>query len=143
MESKINIVTVVDVVEALSSKTLLEGNLCMMDDSPFESHNQGTPNLCTHCLPGQVIKWSMIALDLQTPVAIKSIRFIGPDGADALPKTDPLTAESDKLHLNVWEGIVPYDLVPGVEYKYRMEVQMYEGINCLMTIDSPSIKRIY
>jgi len=75
MESNICIFTVVDVIESLSGGTLLNGNLCMMDNSPWESTNQGTPNLCTLCYPGQTITWKALAVDVQTPLAIKSITF--------------------------------------------------------------------
>lgn len=142
MESKITIFCVVDVVESLSGGTLGNGNLCMMDNSPFESLNQGTSNLCTKCVPGQTIYWHMVALDLQTPVAIRNISFFGLDGSGAQPPTNPQYADSDKLHVNVWEGIVPDWLVPGVEYKYRLELQMYEGKNSILYVDTPSLKTI-
>jgi len=143
MESKISIFTVVDVIESLSSGTLLNGNLCMMDNSPWGSLNQGTPDLVTLCTPGQVIHWTILALDLQTPVAIRNIVFLNQDGTSVQPiPEDPTTLQSDKLHVNVWSGIVPYYLVPGVEYKYRFELQMYEGKNCFMYVDTPALKRI-
>ncbi|MDY7047250.1 MAG: hypothetical protein RPG89_01125 [Microcystis panniformis WG22] len=142
MESKITIFCVVDVVESLSGGTLGNGNLCMMDNSPFESLNQGTSNLCTKCVPGQTIYWHMVALDLQTPVAIRNISFFGLDSSGAQPPTNPQYADSDKLHVNVWEGIVPDWLVPGVEYKYRLELQMYEGKNSILYVDTPSLKTI-
>jgi hypothetical protein len=143
MESKISIFSVVDVIESLSGGTLLNGNFCMMDNSPFDSLNQGTPNLVTLCYPGQLIQWTILALDLQTPVAIRKITFLNQDGSSTEPiPSDPTQLESDKLHLNVWSGIVPYYLAPGVEYRYRLELQMYEGKNCLMYVDTPALKRI-
>lgn len=143
MESKITIFCVADVIEALSGGTLLNGNLCMMDNSPYHSLNQGTPDLCTLCSPGQTVYWHMMALDLQTPAAIKRITFLGADGssAEATPAKVADT-ESDTIHLNVWEGIVPYWMIPGIEYKYRLELQMYEGINSIMSVDTPSLKCI-
>lgn len=138
MESKINIVSVVDVVEALSTRTLLNGNLCMMDDSRFQSINQGTTNLITLCYPGQLINWVVYAVDLQTPVSIRNISFVGSRGFKS--EIDLSDTDSDKLDLNVWSGIVPAYLVPGVEYKYRLELQMYEGKNSIMYVDTPSLK---
>lgn len=84
----------------------------------------------------------MVALDLQTPVAIRNISFFGLNGNGAKTPTDPKNAESDKLHLNVWEGIVPNWMVSGVEYKYRLELQMYEGKNSILYVDTPSLKRV-
>jgi hypothetical protein len=142
MESKITIFSVVDVIESLSGGTLLNGNLCMMDNSPFSSFNQGTPSLCTLCYPGQIINWTILALDLQTPAGIRNISFLRPDGTPVKSPLSPNSLESDTLHLNVWSGIVPYNLVPGVEYKYRFELQMYEGKNSIMYVDTPSLKLI-
>lgn len=141
MESKITIFGVVDVIESLSIGSLREGNLCMMDNSPFESLNQGTPDLITLCQPGQTIHWHLVALDLQTPVAIRNITFLKPNPADN-PPIDRTNLDSDKLHLNIWEGLVPCWMAPGVEYKYRLELQMYEGKNCLMYVDTPALKRV-
>ncbi len=143
MKSKITIFCVTDVIEALSGGTLLNGNLCMMDNSPYSSLDQGTADLCTLCSPGQTIYWHMVALDLQTPVAIRRISFIGPDGYSLEEtSTDRVNAEGDTIHLNVWEGIVPYWMVPGVEYKYHLELQMYGGVNSIMSVDTPSLKCI-
>lgn len=145
MVEKITIVSFVDVVEALSSGTLLNGNLCMMDNSPWQSQAQGTTNLSTLCYPGQSILWVIHPVDVQTPVEIRNITFIGADGScDVQPPVDDGTAlESSKLHLNVWSGIVPDYMIPGVEYRYRLELQMYEGKNSIMYVDTPSLKRVY
>lgn len=143
MESKISIFAVVDVIESLSGGTLLNGNLCLMDNSPWGSTHQGTTNLCTLCSPGQVITWTILALDLQTPVGIRNIAFLGSDGNGVVqPQTNSLTTESDKLDVNVWSGIVPYWMAPGVEYRYRFELQMYEGKNSVMYVDTPSLRRV-
>lgn len=80
MNPKVNIVVVVDVIGALSDGTLRNGNLCMIDDGSLQSTGQGTPELVTVVKPGQVVTWSALAVDLQTPVEIKSITFLGPDG---------------------------------------------------------------
>jgi hypothetical protein len=141
--SRISIVSIVDVVGALSEKTLLNDNLCMMDNSPWQSTGQGTPRLCTFCQPGQLINWVVYALDLQTPVEIRNISFIGAGtGSGAQHQSDPSAAESGQLHRCVWSGVVPSHLVRGVEYKYRFELQMSEGKNSVMVVDSPSLKCI-
>lgn len=143
MEPKINIFVVVDVIESLSGGTLQNGNLCLMDNSPWGSSNQGTPNLSTLCAPGQVITWTLLALDLQTPAGIKNITFLPPSGSShPNPPVSSTPADSAKLDVNVWSGIVPYWLVPGLEYRYRLELQMYDGKNSLMYVETPSLKRI-
>jgi hypothetical protein len=70
-----NINIAVDVVAALSNKSL-KGNVFLMDNGCFESENQGTDSLATFCIPGQLIRWTVYAVDLQTPVAIKNITFL-------------------------------------------------------------------
>ncbi|MFG2497940.1 hypothetical protein ACGFSB_06940 [Streptomyces sp. NPDC048441] len=137
MKPQVNIVAVVDVIGALSGSTLLDGNLCMMDDGGHDSAHQGTPNLCTIVKPGQVVSWSALALDLQTPVEIKSISFVPDQSAEQ--SASEHSTEDDKQHLDVWSGVVPNWLTPGVPYKYRLEFQMYEGGNSVMHIDTPAL----
>ncbi|GAA1896646.1 hypothetical protein GCM10009837_18440 [Streptomyces durmitorensis] len=188
MKHQVNIIAVVDVIGALSGSTLLDGNLCMMDDGGHNSAHQGTPNLCTVVKPGQVVSWSALAVDLQTPVEIKNISFVPADQNGhtsgqtsgqaqsqtqgqgqgqtqgqmpgqpyGQPQGQPYGqshgqsqshaqgaqggnhAEGDKLDLDVWTGVVPNWLTPGVAYQYRLELQMYEGENSVMHIDTPAL----
>jgi hypothetical protein len=83
MNQKVNIVALVDVIRALSQQTLDNGNLTLVDDGDFDSQGQGTPGLKTVVAPGQIVEWSVVAVDVQTPVAIRGISFIGADGAPA------------------------------------------------------------
>ncbi|MBV2153820.1 hypothetical protein [Kitasatospora sp. SUK 42] len=175
MKPQVNIAVVVDVIGALSDKSLQNGNLCLIDDGSFDSRGQGTPELVTVVVPGQVVQWSALAVDLQTPVEIRSISFLpagggpaapeygvdhGPAGAPALgdgtdgglggaaegaagglagaaPAGHQL--ESGQLDLNVWSGVVPPYLTPGVPYRYRLELQMYEGDHSVLHVDSPAL----
>ncbi|WP_141753834.1 hypothetical protein [Streptomyces luteocolor] len=210
-KSQVNIIAVVDVIGALSIKSLLEGNLCMVDDGAFNSTHQGTPNLITVVKPGQVVSWTALAVDLQTPVEIKNISFTpgngqlgagapgaasygspgqgaasygspqgalggSPQGAlggspqgtlGGSPQGAPYGTQqsaygtpgaqsqgqggsspqgaahgdpaSAKLDLDVWTGVVPHWMARGVPYQYRLEVQMYDGSNSIMHIDSPAL----
>ncbi|MFF3156551.1 hypothetical protein [Streptomyces sp. NPDC057910] len=96
MNPKVSIVVVVDVIGALSDGTLRNGNLCMIDDGE-QSTGQGTPELCTVVQPGQVVTWSALAVDLQTPVEIKSITFLDPD-AEAGDAEDGDAEAGDAAH---------------------------------------------
>jgi hypothetical protein len=144
MKPQVNIAVVVDVIGALSDKTLLNGNLCLIDDGSFDSKGQGTPELCTVVAPGQVVQWSALAVDLQTPVVIKSISFLPVDGGPVVPGADADSAavqqlDGGKQDLNVWSGVVPPYLTSGVPYRYRLELQMYEGGHSVLHIDSPAL----
>jgi hypothetical protein len=149
MNQYVNVVIAVDVIGALSDRTLLNGNLIMMDNGPYQSSGQGTPELRTVCRPGQIIQWVIYAVDLQTPVEIKSIAFL--DAGNGLPTLDGEdsgsldqvaggSSESEHHGLDVWSGVVPPWVVPGVEYRYRLALQMYEGENSVMSIDSCSLQ---
>lgn len=135
--SRVNVIVVVDVIGALSAETPMNGNVFMVDDSAFHSANQGTTQLCTACRPGDLIKWSALAVDVQTPVAIRKISFLGDHGAVAPPPLE--TSNYSELDLMVWEGIVPPHLVPGTLYRYELELQMYKGVASIMRIDTPGL----
>lgn len=152
MEPKVNIVVLVDVIGALSEQTLLGGNLCMVDDSAYESSGQGTHELCTLVHPGQSVEWSALAVDVQTPLVIKSITFLRADGTSA-PALPPAAADSaataddnaedaqqnpDSL---VWCGTVPFTMAQGVPYRYRLELQMDQGPQSVLSVDAPALMR--
>ncbi|MFD0415039.1 hypothetical protein [Streptomyces sp. NPDC127108] len=142
LKPQINIIAVVDVIGALSGRTLQNGNLCLVDNGDYTSTGQGTPELCTFVRPGQVVQWSALAVDLQTPVDIKAITFLGPDGT-ASPLSRPASnEEGEKLDLEHWAGMVPPYLVPGVAHRYRLELQMYEGDHSVLHVDTPALLRV-
>ncbi|MDN3354381.1 hypothetical protein [Actinomadura sp. DC4] len=143
METKVSIIVLVDAVGALSDRTLHNGNLSLMDDGKLGSRGQGTTGLCTIVRPGQVIQWTPIGIDVQAPVEIRNITFLGPEGRAAAPAAETGGAEPSGLPENldrvVWSGVVPAYLTPGVPYRYRLEVQIHEGANSVMHIDSPAL----
>jgi hypothetical protein len=170
VKPKVNIIVMVDAVGALSDRTLHNGNLTLVDDSTAGSRHQGTPDLVTAVLPGQVVHWTPVHVDVQTPVEIESIEFLpaetppgGPDQPPA-PQAEsaggewpgasgyaPAPAESTdtngadghhNLDTLVWEGTVPYYLLPGVPYRYRLSIKIHEGPNSVLRIDSPALLRV-
>src|ERR1044071_7760165 len=76
MKQRISIVVMVDAVGALSDRTLHNGNISLVDDSSAGSRHQGTPDLVTAVAPGQVVQWTPIHVDVQTPVEIEAIEFL-------------------------------------------------------------------
>ncbi|WP_369212303.1 hypothetical protein [Streptomyces flavofungini] len=185
MKSQVNIIAVVDVIGALSIRGLHDGNLCMVDDGPFDSTHQGTPDLVTIVKPGQVVSWTALAVDLQTPVEIKNISFMpsrsSNGGASQHTQGQPAYGQQgygqqaygrqshgqqgygqqaygqqqaqpgrqaqgggedtagEKLDLDVWTGVVPHWMTPGVPYQYRIEFQMYEGAHSVMHVETPAL----
>lgn len=145
MESKVNIIVLVDAVGALSDQTLHNGNLSLMDDGAFNSLGQGTTDLCTVVQPGQIIQWTPIGIDVQAPVEIRNITFLGPGGLVPERPYEPAAEAAgppdlpENLDLLVWSGIVPPYLTPGVPYRYRLDVQLHEGPHSLLHVDSPAL----
>ena len=143
--NQINVNIAVDVIRALSEESLKD-NLYMMDNNPFsdglQSSGQGTDYLTTSCTPGQVIKWVVHAIDLQTPVSIRNIEFIV-EGDHEQPGGHGVEEHSNRPDLKIWTGIVPSTMVVGQPYRYRVELQMGDGQNSVMSVDSAALKRIY
>lgn len=140
MQYNINIVIAVDVIKALSDKKL-DNSIYLMDDSVWGSYGKGTPDLVTRCVPGQTIKWACYPVDLQTPLAISRVEFIPAAGTyvpgypapagTGLPGVNPDYFE--------WSGVVPYYLVPNQKYYYRLQLQMGEGKNSIMHVNTAAI----
>jgi hypothetical protein len=155
MNQKVNIVALVDVMRALSQGTLDNGNLSLVDDGSFDSEGQGTPGLRTVVAPGQVVQWSALAVDVQTPVAIAGITFLGAAGPGGNGTAGNGTAQNgtngngagasaqapaaENPDLNVWSGIVPAWLIPGVPYQYRLRLKMHDGPHSVLQVDSPAL----
>lgn len=140
MQNKININIAVDVVKALSDKSL-HNNVYLMDNSCLGNQNPGTETLCTYCQPGQTILWVVYAIDLQTPVAIKNISFIPIDettGTENSGKNTYYLGSEDNLDLKTWTGILPC-MQPGYKYYYRLELQMGNGLHSVMCINTPAL----
>ncbi|GAA4192874.1 hypothetical protein GCM10022252_34970 [Streptosporangium oxazolinicum] len=160
MKDRISIVVMVDAVGALSDRTLHNGNLSLVDDSSAGSKHQGTPDLVTAVVPGQVVQWTPIHVDVQTPVEIQAIEFLSgaavpPPADQAVPSTvaAPGVVSGAKVDatgsngyenydLLVWEGVVPYDMTPGVPYRYRLSLRLHDGPNSVLHIDSPALLRV-
>lgn len=137
MQPQVNIAVAVDVVGALSTGTLRGGHLCLMDDSGCDSQGQGTPDLCTVVRPGQVVQWSAVPLDVQTPVAIRRIVFLGPEQGESGDLGE--SPDSARPDLAVWSGVVPADMPRGVPQRYRLELRMSGGESSLAYVDTPSL----
>jgi hypothetical protein len=152
VSSTIHIVAAVDTIQALSDGTL-DNSLYLMDDGDYESEGKGTPELITLCYIGQLIQWKVVAVDLQTPVAIRDIVFLSPSQSahyhlhafseKSLDFRHQQYSEKELWHdpdLNDWSGIVPSHLVSGIKYHYRFELQLGQGTNSIMSIDTPALK---
>jgi hypothetical protein len=132
----INIVTVVDVISALSKGTL-RGSLYMADNS-WCSEGKGTAGLGTACYPGQYINWIVHAIDVQTPVLISAIGFLNSDDDPPTRALETAPQFGGAPHWSYWSGIVPCHLSPGL-YGYRLKLQLGRGIRSTMSIETPAL----
>jgi len=141
MKNQINIIVFVDTIGALSSQSLDKFTYAV-DNSEFNSTGQGTASLSTICQPGQVIQWIICAIDLQTPAAINNIRFlpVNPE-SELFEEPDEQQYVNENPDLDVWKGIVPATMIPGVPYRYVFEVVIGEGKNTLLSIQTLSLIR--
>lgn len=113
----LNIQIFVDVM-ALLLDNPTEGAVFAYDDSPVPSQNKGTPMLQTPVWPGQLVRWSLIALDVQTPAWIRRISF----GANMASSPAPQTGTDTPWSVS-WEGYMPcYGLIPGQAFPYQLEI---------------------
>lgn len=135
MQTKININIAVDTAQALAKQDLLK-NTYVMDNSILGSLGQGTPYLKTYCIPGQTIHWVATPIDLQTPVCIKSITFMGPYWT---PQSPAAPASMSQLDLYTWTGILPYTMVPGLTYQYKIELQIGNGQYSVLHMETLSL----
>ncbi len=167
---RFNIVAAVDVAAALSHRTL-EGNIVMMDDS-WGSLHRGSSRLSTECWPGSEVIWTPRAIDVQTPLAIRSIEFLcyepsrasfpgelqdaegeeaeAAEGEEAAAEGEEVAAAAaatpghpQDLSAKIWGGIVPWCAIPGWSYRYRLVLQMAKGENSIMSIDTLSLRIIH
>ena len=149
MIPKIDINIGVDTIGALSDRTL-EGNIFLFDTCPYKTPEQGTSRLTTYCTPGQRVNWVIYPIDLETPASIKSILFTGAEPINYKQKrrergksarSEQGTAMNADLDAFQWTGIVPY-MDYGVRYCYRLEIQMGQGPNSVMYIDTLALARL-
>jgi hypothetical protein len=132
----INIVTIVDVIGALSSGALRD-NLYMADNG-WGSAGKGTAELATACYPGQLINWVVNALDVQTPVLIDAITFLDKDDTAAAQGIVIAPGFGGAPRSFYWAGFVPCYLPPGL-YGYRLKLQMGRGSRSTMCVDTPAL----
>lgn len=109
----LNIQIFVDVVQLLLDEDASRA-VFMFDDSAAYGEGQGTSGLRSPIWPGQLVRWSLNPIDVQTPIWIARIEFGDEPIAAPAPCPPPVWARS-------WSGFVPaWSLAPGREYSYRL-----------------------
>lgn len=136
--SVLNIQIFVDVI-ALLVDSPVEAAVFLYDDSPVTSAGRGTPQLRSPAYPGQLVRWSLAPIDVQTPVWLDSLTF-GPHPAGLPDEAQiPTPPRPDPIWARRWEGYVPWGLLPGVDYPYRLTLAFGGAITRRLIIDGPSL----
>lgn len=106
----LNIRVFVDVIALLSGASV-DSTVFFYDDALVPSPGRGTHALRTSVTPGQFVRWTVTALDVQTPVWIRRLDFAGQ------PEMPEIAAP---LWARKFQGFVPLGLAPGSEHPYRL-----------------------
>lgn len=159
----LNILVFVDVIALLSGAPLNKA-VHMFDDSGLGSEGQGTHALVSSVLPGQLVRWTINAIDVQTQVWIKELNF-GPviehpasaeveseaiadepdDGAGQPASEEPeLCLPEAPGPVPIWgkrfEGYVPFEILPELPHVYHFKLAFAEGNGPAVTVDGPALR---
>ncbi|QIG95538.1 hypothetical protein [Bradyrhizobium sp. 6(2017)] len=129
MMTPLNIRVFVDVVALMLGNTA-DGNVFMFDDSLWGGQDSGTAKLVSPVWPGQLVRWSLTPLDVQTMAWLTGVSFDGkaPPAARApIPWT---------LH---WQGYAPCWLTPGSRHSYRLTLATRSLTGRTISIAGPSL----
>jgi hypothetical protein len=157
----LNIQVFVDVVALLSGAPTTKA-VHMFDDGGLGSARQGTPDLVTAVLPGQLVRWTVNAVDVQTQVWLKDVVF-GPVPAAPEPVADETAAadadaaqddaedgvvmplvQAQAPAIPVWgkrfEGYVPFAILPDLPHVYHLKLAFASGTGPTVTVDGPALR---
>ncbi len=159
----LNIQVFVDVIALLSGAPLNKA-VHMFDDSGLGSEGQGAHALVSTVLPGQLVRWTVNALDVQTQVWIKDINFgpviVRPASAEgeAEATTDELDADAGQPAsempepwlpaapgpVPIWgkrfEGYIPFEILPELPHVYHFKLAFAKGNGPAVTVDGPALR---
>lgn len=139
----------------------------VVDDSAAGSIDRGTDRAQTAVHPGQLVRWMLYPIDVQTPIWLKGVHFSVPTEVDAVedeaaggaepPVTEPVASASDSpaeagkaaddpvappliapWWLR-WEGYMPALLPPGGAAPYTVEVAFGGAGTRTMRITGPAL----
>jgi hypothetical protein len=133
----------VDVIALLSGEPT-KRSVHMFDDGGAGSKGQGTNELVSAASPGQFIKWSINALDVQTQVWMKDIKFGSAptvmNSVDDDSKAEhTVTTDEVPLWGKSFEGFMPFNAHPKSSHSYYLNLAFSEGCKRVFTVDGPKL----
>ncbi|PTE21738.1 hypothetical protein C5F48_10715 [Cereibacter changlensis JA139] len=132
----VNIQVFVDVIALLSGASPAQA-VHLFDDSSAGSEALGTTGLVSSVLPGQLVRWTVTPLDVQTQVWIRGIAF----GA-APPDAPPSAADDPPVWSRRFEGYVPADIFPGAPHPYRLDLCFGAANGPIVAVEGPALRLV-
>jgi hypothetical protein len=161
--STLNIQVFVDVIALLSGAPLNKA-VHMFDDGAMGSEGQGTHMLVSAVLPGQLVRWTVNAVDVQTQVWLKDVTF-GPAAERTVselaevqsnkdePDTDTGQQKSEAPNpwpeasagpVPIWgkrfEGYIPFEILPELPHVYHLKLAFAQGKGPTVTVEGPALR---
>lgn len=130
MSPTLNIRIFVDVIALLLGHPA-DGAVFLYDDSPYGGSEAGTAKRVSPVWPGQLVRWSVTPLDVQTPVWLADLPF----GENGPP---PAGYASAPWALQ-WQGYIPEWLTPGAHYPYRLVLATGALTGRTLSLEGPSL----
>ena len=134
----LNIQIIVDAIALLTHEEPQQ-TVFLFDDNVHPSKGRGSIQLSSAVYPGQMVRWSVLPMDVQAPVWLKNIRFCGMPGTAEQPNV--AYAAEKQISSLFWQGYVPTWLVPGNIYPY--EVTLGFGPQSARTVSVNGPELIY
>lgn len=138
----LTIQVVIDSV-ALLSGLPPEQCVFLFDDGVVRSGN-GTLSLVSTVVPGQLVHWAAVPLDLQAPGWICGISFEpahkGPVHQGTGPAAAPPGPAAAPAWALAWAGIVPGYVAPGDLYPYQLLLTFADGGAEPIRLDGPALR---
>jgi hypothetical protein len=159
----LNIQVFVDVIALLSGAPSNKA-VHMFDDGGMGSEGQGTHTLVSAVLPGQLVRWTVNAVDVQTQVWLKDVTF-GPAVERTVSEVAEVQSTTDESDTDTWqqkseapnpwpetaagpvpiwgkrfEGYIPFEILPEMPHVYHLKLAFAQGNGPAVTVEGPALR---
>jgi hypothetical protein len=125
----LNIRVFVDVIDLLSGSSPVS-TVFLFDDALARGEGWGSVALCSPVSPGVDVRWTLAAIDVQTPVWLCAVAF--DDRAPSLEVDTPMWGRS-------FLGRVPPNAVTGIAHPYRLVLGFGREGGRRLVVEGPSL----
>lgn len=125
----LNIRILVDVLLLLSGRSPAS-SVFLFDDAPIRGEGWGRADLRSPAAPGTLVRWTLTAIDLQTPVWLRAIDFA---------QTDVAAEVEAPMWARAFQGRMPTDAAIGTDHPYRLILGFGREAGRRLIVDGPSL----